>query len=62
MYWERQEGGLCRKHSLNAFYQESKISTQEFIEWNKKYSIYLEEKYGNKVEIIENDIFYFEYN
>lgn len=58
MFWERQEGGLCRKHSLNAFYQESKISTQDFIEWNKKYSIYLEEKYGNKVEIIENDIVY----
>ena len=58
MFWERQEGGLCRKHSLNAYYQNAKISTQEFQEWGNKYNNYLEEKYGNKIVIQENDIVY----
>ena len=58
MFYERQEGGLCRKHSINAFFQEARISTQEFIDLNQKYSRYLEEKYGNKVEIIDNDVVY----
>lgn len=41
IYYEPQRGGLCRLHSINGFYQEQKINTEQFNRicecYNKEY-------------------------
>ena len=36
MYWERQQGGNCRIHSLNAFFGRPQITEQKFAEYCKE--------------------------
>ena len=43
IFWERQEGKLCRKHSLNAYFGCAKISTPKFIEYCTQYNEYIYE-------------------
>ena len=40
IYYQRQSGGLCRMHSLNAYFGEDKISPQQFEEYQQEYDIY----------------------
>ena len=37
MYWERQQGNLCRLHSLNAFFGEKYIEESQFKKLCEKY-------------------------
>lgn len=37
MYWERQRGGLCRLHSLNAFFGYQKFSDSDFINLSREF-------------------------
>ena len=39
IYYQSQIGGLCRLHSLNAFFGEEKISQSEFNNFQKQYDI-----------------------
>ena len=56
IFWERQEGKLCRKHSLNAYFGCAKISTPKFIEYCTQYNEYIYEKYNMKINIVDNDL------
>ena len=55
IYWERQEGSLCRKHSLNAYFGCAKISTSEFTNYCKEYDDYIFDKYDIKINTLTND-------
>jgi hypothetical protein len=46
IYYECQSGGLCRLHSLNAFFGECKISRKKFREYMIEYDKYLKERYN----------------
>lgn len=37
MYWERQRGGLCRLHSLNAFFGYTKFTDTDFTEFASEF-------------------------
>ena len=56
IYWERQKGGLCRKHSLNAYFGYNRISTQRFMDYCKEYSKYITKKYDVEVDVSANDV------
>lgn len=47
IYHEKQDGGLCRKHALNAFFGYCKVSTPQFELYQKGYDI----EYSNKFNI-----------
>lgn len=55
IYWEKQEGNLCRKHSINAYFGCSKIETSNFNEYCNEYNKYILEKYNIKINILDND-------
>ena len=55
IFWERQEGSLCRKHSLNAYFGCAKISTSKFIDYCNQYNNYIFEKYNIKIDITSRD-------
>ena len=40
IYYQRQSGGLCRMHSLNAYFGEDKISPRQFSEYQQEYDIH----------------------
>ena len=37
VYWEKQRGGLCRLHSINAFYGKPELDENKFKEYCKEY-------------------------
>jgi hypothetical protein len=49
VYWEKQNGGLCRKHSINAYYGKEKYNINEFNELLNNYDNYMINK-GYKIE------------
>ena len=55
IFWERQEGNLCRKHSLNAYFGCTKISTSKFTDYCNQYNKYIFEKYNIKIDISSSD-------
>lgn len=46
IYYERQQGGLCRMHSVNAFFQEPRISIKDFNSHISDYDAYMRKKYN----------------
>lgn len=46
IFYEIQSGGLCRMHSINAFFGKSKISVGEFHKYIKMYDKYLRRKFN----------------
>jgi hypothetical protein len=46
IFYESQSGGLCRLHSLNAFFGQSKISPESFQEYIIVYDKYLKERFN----------------
>jgi hypothetical protein len=56
MYYERQRGGLCRKHALNGYFGETKISTSEFNNFCVRYDRYMRERYHTKVPCKNFDV------
>jgi len=55
VYWEKQSGGLCRKHSLNAYFEGPKLSSCDFQEICKKYDKYIYDKYNVVIDTESND-------
>lgn len=46
IFYEQQSGGLCRMHSLNAFFGYSKISPRDFQEYISQYDKYLKKRFN----------------
>jgi hypothetical protein len=46
IFYENQSGGLCRMHSLNAFFGYSKITINDFKQWINIYDTYLKERFN----------------
>jgi hypothetical protein len=60
MYYEQQRGGLCRLHSLNAYFGCKKISDIKFNDYKKEYDEYYNKHYNiitscDKYDIINSD-------
>jgi hypothetical protein len=43
LYVEKQKGGLCRKHALNAYFRKSKYSEEDFHNLCSKYDLFMKE-------------------
>lgn len=56
MYWERQQGGLCRKHALNAYFGYEKITNEMFETYCSDFDSYIKSK-----GYLENDVRRFDY-
>lgn len=46
IFYERQSGGLCRMHALNAFFGRSKITPDTFQKYISEYDKYLRERFN----------------
>ena len=46
IFYETQSGGLCRMHSLNAFFGHSKITAGDFQKWIAVYDTYLKKRFN----------------
>jgi hypothetical protein len=46
IYYEKQTNGLCRKHSLNAYFGYAKISEPEFAKYQQEYDIEYAKKFN----------------
>ncbi len=44
VYWEKQSGGLCRKHSINAYFGKEKYNVNQFNELCNNYDIFMNNK------------------
>jgi len=58
IYYERQKGGLCRMHALNAFFGKPAIKEMEFPVLCKEYDAYLEKTgriHEATSEVLKND-------
>jgi len=49
IYWEKQRGGLCRLHSINAYFGRPEISESEFNEAVDKFDADQLNKFGEKI-------------
>ena len=49
VYWEKQNGGLCRKHSINAYFGKEKYNIYQFNQLLNNYDNYMKNK-GYKIE------------
>lgn len=47
IYWEQQNGGLCRLHALNAFFGKHMITPQQFNDYQLEYNIWQKKKFKN---------------
>lgn len=56
MYYERQRGGLCRLHSLNAYFGYKKLSDQDFTIYKKEYDEYYSQKYNIQTSCTDYDL------
>lgn len=56
IFYERQSGGLCRLHSLNAFFGYSKITPSMFQKWIRLYDTYLKTRFNIKTSSSSYDL------
>jgi hypothetical protein len=56
IYYEKQRNGLCRLHSLNAFFGSQKISDSDFEVYKNEYDIFMKKKFNT--DIMCNDYDY----
>lgn len=55
IYWERQRGGLCRLHSLNAFFGYNKISDHDFANFGKEFDQRTTRLFGHRASCMDFD-------
>ena len=55
IYYQRQSGGLCRMHSLNAYFGYEKISPGDFIKYQKEFDLY-QKKFNTDISCKDFDI------
>lgn len=56
IFWERQLGGLCRMHSLNAYFGKSLITPQIFNKYIAIYNEFLSKRFNVKINCKEFDL------
>lgn len=56
VYYEKQRGGLCRLHSLNAYYGHQKLSDSDFSRLCQEYNQEIKKKYNLSVPCQSYDI------
>ena len=49
IYYEKQKGGLCRLHSLNAFFGKHEITVKDFNEYKTEYDVWQKNKYNTEI-------------
>jgi len=57
IYYERQEGGLCRKHSINAFLGGPVIDTKQFHNLSNEFDAYSKKKFKTTIASSNFDFF-----
>ena len=55
IFYEHQQGELCRLHSINGFFGESKISIKLFNEFSKKLDKYIRDKFHEESHCLKFD-------
>jgi hypothetical protein len=55
IFYERQQGGLCRLHSINGFFGKSKVSHFQFNEFSKKLDKYIGYKFHEESHCLKFD-------
>jgi hypothetical protein len=55
IFYELQRGGLCRLHSINGFFGEAKVSTEQFNEFSKKMDKYIGDKFHEESHCLKFD-------
>ncbi len=55
IFYEPQQGGLCRMHALNAYYGRSKITPAMFGEYQKEYDAFMRAKFNTDVSVADYD-------
>lgn len=56
IFWERQSGGLCRMHSLNAYFGKSVITPEIFKKYICVYDRYLKNKFNISISSADFDL------
>lgn len=56
IYWEKQNGGLCRLHSINAYYGKEKYSINDFNILCNEYDSILKTQYKNNISCKQFDL------
>jgi hypothetical protein len=56
IYWEKQRGGLCRLHSINAYFGRAEFDEKQFNEEASKFDIIQTEKFGENISCQNFDI------
>ena len=55
-YWEKQQGGLCRMHALNAFFGEHKITSEMFEKYCDEYDKDIANRYNSNISSRDFDL------
>ena len=55
IYYENQIGGLCRLHSLNAFFGYHKIDVKKFRNYSKELDNYIKNKFHENSDCLKFD-------
>lgn len=55
IFYESQRGGLCRLHSINGYFGESKISTELFNQYSQKLDKYIKDKFHEESHCLKFD-------
>lgn len=56
IFYENQYGGLCRMHSINAFFGYRKITPEMFKEFIHKYDMYIKKRFNVKTSSSDFDL------
>jgi hypothetical protein len=57
LYWESQKNGLCRLHSLNAYFGFKKINKKDFHKYCQIYNDMIKDRYNEVIKSENYDIF-----
>ena len=55
IFYEPQDGGLCRKHALNGYFGYSKITTEIFNKYIREYDTTMQDLYNTDKKITAAD-------
>jgi hypothetical protein len=56
IYYQSQTGGLCRLHSLNGYFEEPRISQEQFSIYQNDYDIIYSKKFNSNTSCISFDL------
>jgi hypothetical protein len=56
IYYQSQSGGLCRLHSINGYFEESRISQDQFAKYQKDYDRIYSKKFKHSASCVNFDL------